>query len=265
MDEQLYSIRMRAEQGGSHCSGAERIAAANELPALAAQLVARALACAGTTPDAVHCSIERLSGSIPCWRLPDVQTFEVADWATGRACARALLLRAGVAAGAVELAVRQLAAGPAPGNRVMRGAMIVNASTGVRLESDPARGVRVSRMDLAPAARDRILAVLARAGLDHHRVAEALVLAGKVLHAPGIVAELCWSDDPSYVTGYVADPAHGYQRVTRLKAPGDGFGGRALFVRPDIRDFAAFVGYLEQQPVLFDAPGTILPPQPWRI
>jgi 6-carboxyhexanoate--CoA ligase len=119
-------------------------------------------------------------------------------------------------------------------------------------------------MDLVPAARDRMLAVLARAGLDHHRVAEALVLAGKVLHAPGIVAELCWSDDPAYVTGYVADPAHGYQRITRMKAPGDACGGRALFVRPDACDLAVLVAYLERQAVLFDAPGAIMPPQPWR-
>jgi 6-carboxyhexanoate--CoA ligase len=85
-----------------------------------------------------------------------------------------------------------------------------------------------------------------------------------VLHAPGIVAELCWSDDPDYVTGYVADPTHGYQRISRMKAAGDGYGGRALFVRPEVWDAAAFVGYLEQHPVLFDAPGAIMPPRPWR-
>lgn len=264
MNRPLYSIRMRAERDGSHCSGAERIAAAADLPALAAQLVARSLACGDTMPDAVHCSIDRLAGDVPCWSLPAVQTLDVPDWPTGRACARALLLRAGVAAGAAESAIQQLATGPAPGNRVMRGAMIVDALTGMRLEADPARGVRISRMDLAPAARDGILATLAAAGLGHHRVVEALVLAGKVLHAPGIVAELCWSDDPGYVAGYVADPTHGYQRITRMKVPGDGYGGRALFVRPDFWDPAAFVGYLEQQAVLFDAPGAILPPQPWR-
>jgi 6-carboxyhexanoate--CoA ligase len=263
MPHALYSIRMRAARTGSHCSGAERIAGAGELPALAAELVARALACGGAAPDVVHCSIERLAGEIPRWRLPAVQTFEVADWTTGRACARALLLRAGVAAAAVEAAMRQLAAGPAPGGRVMRGAMIVDALTGARLEADPARGVRVSRMDLAPPARDHILTVLATAGLGHHRVAEALVLAGKVLQAPGIVAELCWSDAPDYAPGYVADPTHGYQRITRMKAAGAAGGGRALFVRAEALELAALVAYLEGQAVLFDAPGPITPPQPW--
>jgi 6-carboxyhexanoate--CoA ligase len=262
MDHALYSLRMRAERAGRHCSGAERIAAGGELPALAAELVARALAC-GAPPDAVRCSVERLVGEIPFRRLPAVRTCAVADWTAGRACARDLLRRAGVAAVAGESAIQQLAAGPAPGGGVMRGAMIVDALTGARLEADPARGVRVSRMDLAPVARDHILNVLAAAGLGHHRVAEALVLAGKVLHAPGIVAELCWSDAPEYLAGYVADPTHGYQRITHLKAAGDGHGGRALFVRTDGWSLDSFVDYLERQAVLFDAIGTIGPPQPW--
>lgn len=255
-------MRMRAERLGDHCCGAERIAAARELPHLAAEMMARALAC-GATPDAVHCTVERLPGEIRLCSLPAVRTFEVVDWLAGRSCARALLLKAGVAPAAADGALQLLAAGPAPGGRVMRGAMLVDARTGARLEPDRARGVRVSRMDLEPAARERILAALAAAGLGHRRVAEALVLAGKVLQAPGVVAELCWSDDPSYLSGYVADPAHGYQRITRLKAAGDARGGRALFVRCEGWDRDRFIDYLERQPVLFDAVGPLVPAQPW--
>ena len=264
MNDLLFSLRMRAERDGSHCCGAERIAPPAELPVLTAELVARALAGGGPLPDAVHCSIERLTGEVPVWRLPEVRTYDVADWMAGRRCAHTLLCRAGVAAHAIDVAMAELASGPAPGGRVMRGAMIVDALSGARLEPEPARGVRVSRMDLAPEARARIRSALVTAGLSHHRVAEALVLAGKVLRAPGLVAELCWSDDPGYVAGYVADPAHGYQRITHLKASGDRHGGRALFVRTDSWDLAGFIDYLERQAVLFDAPGTILPPQAWK-
>lgn len=263
MDRDLYSIRMRAEHGGAHCSGAERIAAAGDLPALAAELVARALGAGSAPPDRICCTVDRLAEEILHRQLPDVQTFAVPDWTTGRACARALLLRAGVAPVVIDAAMSELAAGPAPGGQVMRGAMIIDALTGLRLEADPARGVRVSRMDLASEARQAIRAELAGAGLGHHRVVEALTLAGKVLAAPGIVAELCWSDDPGYLSGYVADPHHGYQRITRLKAAGDVFGGRALFVRTSGWKLAAFVAYLERQAVLFDGLGTITPPQPW--
>ena len=263
MDTGYYSIRMRAEVAGRHCSGAERIAAADELPTLAAELLARALGC-GAAPDAVHCSVERLKGEIRRCRLPAIRTLEVADWPAGRACARALLLRAGVAAAAADAAIAGLAAGASPDRQVMRGAMIVDAVSGERLETDRSRGVRVSRMDLDPLARPLLLAALTAAGLGHPRTAEALVLAGKVLHAPGIVAELCWSDDPAYVTGYVADPLHGYQRITRLKADGDVLGGRALFVNTQAWAQETFGAYLEKQAVLFEALGPIEPPRRWE-
>lgn len=264
MNGTLFSIRMRAERGSRHCSGAERIVPGELLPAVTAELVARALDC-GAAPDAVHCAIERLAGAAPRERLPDVRTFEVPDHFAGRACARSLLSRAGVTAAAVDAVFTLLAAGPGPGGTVMRGAMIVDALSGTRLEADAARGVRVSRMDLAPDRRDALLAELAGRGLGHHRVAEALALAGKVLRAPELVAEVCWSDDPDYVAGYVADPRHGYQRITRLKAPGDSRGGRALFVRTANWERESFVAYLERQPVLFDAVGTIMPPQSWSL
>jgi 6-carboxyhexanoate--CoA ligase len=35
------------------------------------------------------------------------------------------------------------------------------------------------------------------------RVKEAPVLATKVSAHPATIAELCWSDDPEYITGYV--------------------------------------------------------------
>ena len=264
MPDRLYSLRMRAERDGGHCCGAERIAPAGDLPGLAAELVARALAHSSGAPEAVHCHVDCLPDAIPCRPLPDVHTHAVPDWITGRACARSLLLRAGVTAAAADLALQLLADGPAPGGRVMRGAMLVDALTGRRLEADPARGVRVSRMDLDPQARTGILSTLAAAGLGHQRVAEALVLAGKALQAPGVVAEVCWSDDPDYLAGYVADPQVGYQRITCLKEAGDRHGGRALFVRTAGLDPHALVDFLERQAILFTAPGMILPVQPWQ-
>jgi 6-carboxyhexanoate--CoA ligase len=90
------------------------------------------------------------------------------------------------------------------------------------------------------------------------------VLAGKVLNAPGIVAELCWSDDPEYLTGYIADPVHGYQRISLLKTAGDWHGGRVFFVRPGTSSVVELTDYLQHQPVLFDRLGKISPEARWE-
>ena len=264
MNPDLYSIRLRAERAGRHLCGAERIAPAAGLPALAATLVARAMEHSGGVAERAHCTIEKLEGPTLRAILPAVTTWEVPDASVGREAARTLLYAADVAAAAVDAALGWLVEGPAPSGAVMRGAMLVDAVSGRRLEADPAKGVRVSRMDLAPERREEILAELAAAGLGHHRVAEALVLAGKVLQTPGVVAELCWSDDPDYLSGYVTDSRHGYQRITRLKDPGDAKGGRAIFIDPHGWDREACVAFLERQPLLFDRLGPIRHPRQWQ-
>ena len=56
---------------------------------------------------------------------------------------------------------------------------------------------------------------------------EALVLATKVQSCPGIVGELCWSDDPDYTVGYVA--CNGiYHRIPNMKEMGNPIGGRVF-------------------------------------
>jgi 6-carboxyhexanoate--CoA ligase len=140
----------------------------------------------------------------------------------------------------------------------MRGAMLVDAGSGERLENDPARGIRATRMDLSPVAEADLHRELLRRGIDNPHVREALVLAAKVVCAPGIVAELCWSDDPDYTAGYVCTPVHGYFRFPHLKPAGDERGGRAFFLRPGI-DPAPTVHFLEKAVILFTEIGTFHP------
>jgi 6-carboxyhexanoate--CoA ligase len=83
------------------------------------------------------------------------------------------------------------------------------------------------------------------------RVKEALVLATKVIEHPATVAELCWSDDPEYITGYVASKKLGYQRITKLKEYGDERGCRIFFVN-GLTDLPAYIHYLEKQPVFVE-------------
>ena len=262
METSLYSVRMRASLHGRHLAGAERIVAGTVASEVLAALTQRALTCPGGPADEIHCSLERIDpAGVRYERLPDVLTCEVKDWQEGRQVAGLLLVKAGVRSEVVSQALALLADGAGPGGTVMRGAVIMDAVTGDRLEADRARGIRVSRMDLAPEFEQAFKQALAAANLGHHRVLEALVLAGKVLLAPGIVAELCWSDDPGYTAGYVADPRGGYQRIPALKPNGDRRGGRVFFINGGETSLVELVNYLERQVVLFNAAGTLSSPQ----
>jgi 6-carboxyhexanoate--CoA ligase len=119
-------------------------------------------------------------------------------------------------------------------------------------------------MDLTPAAEQELRRGLAALGLDNAHVREALVLAAKVLSAPGIVAELCWSDDPAYTAGYVAGPSLGYVRFSHLKPLGEERGGRAFFVRSEGLDLAAFIEHLERSVLLVDRIGALHGAAPWK-
>jgi len=265
MEPTLYSIRMHATRGESHLSGAERLAPASELEQLAAVLVRRALDHPRGVADAIRLTVERVPPKeLRHGRLPDLRTLIVADWRQGRRAALHFLRAAGVAEDAARCAVSTLAAGPAPDGGSMRGAMLVDADSGERLEPDPARGVRASRMDLSAAADAELRRGLAPLGLDNPHVREALVLAAKVLCAPGIVAELCWSDDPDYTAGYVAAPSLGYLRFPHLKPLGDSRGGRAFFVRRPGLDVSALIAFLEKSPLLIDVVGELHPPVAWE-
>lgn len=264
MNSPLYSIRMRSARGGHHLSGAERLGSAEDLEQLAAAMVRRALNHTRGQAETIELSLEILDqAQVRCAELPDLHTRLVSDWRQGRQAAAQLLRQAGVSACAVDEAMSAIGGGAAPDGRSMRGAMLIDAASGQRLEPDRARGVRVSRMDLSSSARQALGDRLQVLGLDNDHVREALVLAGKVLTAPGIVAELCWSDDPDYSAGYVASPQLGYVRFPHLKPLGEERGGRAFFIAAGTPDLQRLIDYLETQPVLFDRIGQLHAPQPW--
>jgi 6-carboxyhexanoate--CoA ligase len=264
MSSQLFSIRMRASQGGRHISGAERLVPAADVEALTALLSRRALTHPRGMPDDLRITVEAVDpAAVRRGRLPDVTTVRVADVAAGREAALAELVRAGVVEEAARRTMETLANGAAPDGGSLRGSLLVDAESGARLEPDPARGVRASRMDLTTEAEAALRALLAARELDNDHVREALVLAAKVRLTPGFVAELCWSDDPPYTAGYVCSAGRGYVRFPHLKRAGDPNGGRAFFVRRQGFEPAAAVDFLERAPVLFDAIGTIHPDEEW--
>lgn len=235
----LYSLKMRAEKSAGkreHVSGAEKILQEEELPEHLAALLSRALHHAKGKADFVNFKVEAIAPEavehLPA--LP-VSTVEVETPAEGRRVIIDALEKLGLKNGEAILAKFSETYG-------MRGAMLLDADTLERLEPDAERGLRATYMDAARTAKG--------ASDCKNHFAEAVVLATKVVHAPHIVAEICVSDDPDYVTGYVAAPSLGYRRITKLKEAGSPDGGRIFLYRGPRGGVAETIRYLEKQCVL---------------
>lgn len=252
-----YSIRMRAaqggphENGGHHISGAERILAKDELASAAGELLLRALHHSKGEADFIRLTVDAISPEnihyMPCLAIDS--TYHTTPEETQESAIR-LLSAHGISEKAVRTALHTLLSR----NTTMRGAMIIDCETGERLDTLEDRGIRVSHLGFANPLEASLQ--LAAAGFTGDHIKEALVLASKVLAAPGVVGELCISDDPDYVTGYVSYGTT-YHRLAPIKELGNPFGGRLFFVKPNT-DLFALRHYLEEQTILVKSP-TIIP------
>ena len=238
MPSDLFSLKMRASNGARHISGAEKILEPGAVPAHLQSLLDRALHHANGEPDFVNFKLERLpADSVLHLNALPVRSLTADTPEGGLALMRDLLASLGIARAAeiVEL-LRSV--------RGMRGAVLLDADTLERLEPDQARGVRATMMDAFRDGNEP------PASPVKNHYAEAVVLAAKVANAPGIAAELCISDDPGYVTGYIASKSLGYVRISPLKESGSPAGGRVFLYCGAREDVPRTIEFLEKRPVL---------------
>ncbi|MGJ7923283.1 6-carboxyhexanoate--CoA ligase [Neobacillus sp. LXY-4] len=249
--EQHYSVRMRAsmngphEQGGKHISGGETLATYSNLQQAINTLLEKGLNHTRGKPDFMQIQFEAIDEPFKTLKPLQITTNDVESVAEGQAVATKLLQSVGIKPQIIEKARKQMSEYSG-----IRGAIVVDVQTGERLDERRDRGIRVSRMDwpinnFTKWATDNKMP-------NNPRVKEALVLATKVSAHPATVAELCWSDDPEYVTGYVASKQLGYQRISKLKEFGDEQGCRIFFIdrSEDSEDIEAYIHYLEKQPIV---------------
>ena len=218
---------MRSSIGGRHISGAERIVGGDKVADVAKALVQRVK----SPYDFLNIKVEA-AGEITRLNALPVFSHVVATPEEGLLVAEKILREAGFAR---VTEIRELFRETYP----MRGAMLLDADSLERLEPDHERGVRATCMDSDPSPS---------AAVKNH-FSEALTLATKVQAAPGIVGEICVSDDPGYVTGYVATK-DGYHRISILKEYGSPLGGRIFLYRGRREDAAETIRFLEKTPVL---------------
>jgi len=255
--EFVYSLRMRASADGRHVSGAERLVEAGDVDEVVAALTKRARNRADE-PDFVQVTVELVARStVSTTRVLRLILAPPSTAALARVAVSIRLGDAGVSDTAIDTAFRLLTLGGDNGQSA-RGAMLIDASTGANVTPDALRGVRASRFDYWPDAVAGIDEALAGAGLSHFRTREALALATKVIWS-GVLAEVCWSDDPDYVAGYVSTSA-GYVRYADFK-PGGAVGGRAFFVDTSAIEVETVVENLERRALWIEGPLEIVEPE----
>jgi len=228
---------MRAGKGNKHISGAEKIIEETRINQFVNQLVQRGMNHPKGSPDLLNVKIEKLEEEdILYFDALPVSTVEVENSREGLEEVRKFLdsLKLARSGEILELLSETYA---------MRGAVLLDVDTLERLEPDRERGIRATYMDAEGKA-----ARLSGEGKNHY--AEAIVLATKVANAPNIIGEICISDDPDYVTGYVASKSTGYRRITKMKELGSENGGRIFLYRGSKNDVERTISFLEKQPVI---------------
>ena len=250
-----YSLKMRASQQvgegenahEQHISGAERIVARENVEAVCSAMVKRAMTHSKGDPDFINVKIEKVHESdIRILKALPVTRVDVDTWQEGLEKAFELitpLMGNGSDNQRSSQELREKLQELLKATFPMRGAMLYDIATGKRLEPDQDRGVRATYMD---ALQGNVV----DSCKNHFN--EAIVLATKVANAPGMVAEFCISDDPNYITGYVASKELGYVRIMKMKEKGDENGGRIFLFDSRKADTEECIDYLQKKKVLVE-------------
>ena len=252
----MYSLKMRCskggphEEGGKHISGVERILREDEVEQELINVYRRAITHERGKPDFINFKIEEIDeDDITYKKRLNINQHHVNSKDEGLDLAKELLMENAVNEESANNAIQTLL----DLEESMHGAMLIDKDTGERIDNRGIKGVRVTGMGSADITKYK--ESLKNDGREGLHLEEALILASKIASSKGIVAELCWSDDPSYVIGYVGTK-NNYERIPILKDKGNPIGGRVFFVDTnqlnDDYTLDDLIEYLENQIVLIE-------------
>lgn len=234
------------EPAETHISGAEGLYESIDINKIFKNYIQRALQHPKGIPDKIVLTIEKLEQEPrPLQSLP-VTTLGCGSPSEARRYIGKILKMAGISKKAIRMSLDLL-----NNENTMRGASLMLAESGERVEPDRNRGVRASRLGITGTAEKSLSLELEGHGINNSTVKEAVILASKVASLESIIAELCIPDDPDYTTGYISCRRYGYLRIPNIKQKGDKIGGRVFFMEKDA-DVGSAVKYLEDTPVLIN-------------
>lgn len=210
-----------------------------EIPRAAQDVAARAFGHVNGQPESINIRIDHveIAGTFPLLPVCDPVVL-------GHDMLPLLAARCGASLDVMALwhALQRLANQPP-----LRGAALLRTSGELILHGD-ARGVRVSHFGLEHGQRAQLAQQLATISDQPQRILEALLLTSKALAAPGVLAEICLSDDRGYPHGYFASALTGYVRLKALK--GEQSGGGRVFLIDDATPLTVIIEWLEERPML---------------
>jgi len=229
-----------------HISGAEGLYDEADIAIAGANYIVRAKEHPRGMPDTIVVTLEKVKTRPVRAPLLDISAEDCGDPGSAWDTICSHLSKLGISKRALANARKILLS-----KNTIRGAALMSAEKGLRLDPDRKRGVRVSRLGMDKASGKRLFKKIASPGTDIQTVMEALVLASKVTSCKSVVAEICISDDPDYTTGYVASRSGGYVRIPNIKRHGESHGGRVFFLCEG-GDIAKIIHYLEKTAVIIE-------------
>ncbi|TAN43729.1 MAG: 6-carboxyhexanoate--CoA ligase [Nitrospirae bacterium] len=244
----MWSIRMRASKKAGktdmHVSGAEGLYTEAAIGRIVKEYSERAFDHPRGKADRIVITIEEVFNKVIEAKPLDINTIECPSPKDAKSAALKRLGSIGVSKKAASSAFRILES-----KTSMRGASVLDAWSGKRLEPDKKRGIRASMLGIEKKTELGLKRLVSKLNGSTNTILEALILASKVASCPMIIAEICISDDPDYTTGYVASRSTGYTRIKNMKQKDAMHGGRVFFAKPG-SNITLIKNYLEQTPVI---------------
>lgn len=227
-----------------HISGAEGIYEDSEILKIVKKYTKRALNHPRGKPDNIVITIEEIKQKPKKVKSLPVTTLRCKSPDEAKKIIFQTLSNIGIANKIINNSFRVLNS-----QKTMRGAALILKESGIRVETEKERGVRVSRLGIEKAAEKVLVKKLSKMRVNTTTVKEALILASKVASHPDVIAEICISDDPDYTTGYIASKQFGYLRIPNIKRHGEKHGGRVFIIKENA-DIDKLTNYLEKTPVI---------------
>ncbi|WP_277950207.1 6-carboxyhexanoate--CoA ligase [Dissulfurispira thermophila] len=255
----MWNVRMRASKNRSqksevrsqnpktyeiHISGAEGVYEDAEILKIVKEYTNRALNHPKGKPDNIVITLEQIKQIPQKVPMLPVITLKCNSPDKAKEMIFQILSDIGVPARTIKNSFKILTS-----PRTMRGAAIILKESGVRVEPDRERGVRVSRLGIEKNTEKILVRKLSKMKVSITTVKEALILASKVAAYTDVIAEICISDDPDYTTGYIASKRLGYIRIPNIKSHGQNYGGRVFIVRENT-NINRLIKYLEKTPII---------------